>query len=105
MSYLDKAKEIVSGDRQKDYGSPIENFSRIAAMWSIILDKEVSVEEVTMCMIALKQCRLVNSPKHEDSWVDIAGFVGCMSMIHKATGPKPVATTETPKWMRQVKKW
>ena len=80
---LDKAKELVYGDRERDYGSASKNFENISKMWSVILDKEVSIEEVIQCMIALKQCRLINQPTHFDSWVDIAGYVGCWDKTQK----------------------
>ena len=31
---LDKAKDIINGQRQQDYGSPEENFSTIAKLWT-----------------------------------------------------------------------
>lgn len=30
------------------------------------------------CMIQVKAARLVNQQTHEDSWLDIAGYVGCV---------------------------
>ena len=83
MGYLTKAVEVVNGDRQKDYGDIKGNFERIAAHWSQILGKDVSVEEFTLCMIAVKMARLKETPKHEDSWTDIVGYVACIDKIHK----------------------
>lgn len=80
---LDTAKSLIYGDREKDYGKAIDNFTNIAKMWSVILKKEVSIEEVIQCMIALKQCRLINQPQHTDSWVDICGYVGVWDKIQK----------------------
>jgi hypothetical protein len=34
----------------------------------------VDVDEVILCMIAVKMSRLIKTPEHEDSWVDIAGY-------------------------------
>lgn len=82
-SFLDKAKEVIYGDRQKDYGSVSENFTRIAARWSAHLNRPISVEDVAIMMIDLKLSRLANSPTHEDSWTDIAGYVGCMDKYYE----------------------
>ena len=71
---LQKAESSVNGPRAKDYGDAYENHDRIAKIWSVILDKEITVSQVYQCMVAVKQARLIISPNHEDSWVDIAGY-------------------------------
>lgn len=71
---LDQAKSLISGDRIKEYGPPIENFTRIAKMWSIILGIEITASQVAQCMIGLKMTRLIQTEKHADSWVDLAGY-------------------------------
>lgn len=71
---LNKAESLVNGPRAKEYGDAHENHARIAKMWSVLLDTEVSVEQVYQCMIAVKLARLTVTPEHEDSWVDIAGY-------------------------------
>jgi len=71
---LSKAESLVNGPRAKEYGDAHENHARIAKMWSVLLDTEVSVEQVYQCMIAVKLARLTVTPEHEDSWVDICGY-------------------------------
>lgn len=71
---LNKANELVNGDRAKIYGDAFENHGRIAALWSVVLDRDVSVAEVYQCMILVKISRLMNTPDSIDSWVDIAGY-------------------------------
>lgn len=71
---LDTAVTLINGDRERDYGTPAENFGRIADGWSVILDKDVSAEQVALCMAWLKIARLVNGP-HEDSYVDAAAYM------------------------------
>ena len=34
---LDTAEKMVNGDRQDDYGTPENNFSRIAGLWNVYL--------------------------------------------------------------------
>lgn len=71
---LDKAKEIINGARQENYGKPERNFNQIAAYWSLYLDHDVSATDVALMMVLMKLARLQNKPDHEDSWIDIAGY-------------------------------
>jgi len=71
---LNKAESLVNGPRAKQYGDAHENHARIAQMWSVLLDKPVTIQQVYQCMVAVKLARLVVTPDHEDSWVDICGY-------------------------------
>jgi hypothetical protein len=71
---LNAAKDLVNRSRAAAYGEAYENHENIAKLWSVILKKEISVAQVYQCMILLKVARLINTPEHEDSWVDIAGY-------------------------------
>ena len=51
-----------------------DNHERIAKIWSVLLDKDVSVSQVYQCMVAVKLARLIVTPEHEDSWIDICGY-------------------------------
>lgn len=70
---LDEAKQLINGDRQEQYGTPQENFRRIAAMWSAYLGVEVGMADVAVCMALVKACRLANDHKR-DSFVDGAAY-------------------------------
>jgi hypothetical protein len=83
VSILTKADELINGDRAKDYGSTLDNFGRIARMWSAILGVEVTPEQHVLCMLAVKMARLCHSPKHMDSIVDIAGYAGTYEKLLK----------------------
>lgn len=72
---LDEATELVYGDRQNDYGTPQDNFGRIAKGWSTILRQEVTPAQVALCMAWLKIARLVQTPDHKDSFVDGAAYM------------------------------
>jgi hypothetical protein len=71
---LGAAKELVNGDREDDYGEPLENHRRIAGMWSAITGHEYTPEMVALMMIGLKLARLSRRTNHFDSWVDVAGY-------------------------------
>lgn len=76
QTILQKADEIINGERASDYGRAHVNMQRIADMWSAYLGRPVSIEDVSAMMILLKVSRLANTPKLFDSWMDIAGYVG-----------------------------
>lgn len=76
---LNKAGDLIHGDRQSDYGPPRKNFQDIADGWSVILNTPVTVEQVSLMMAWLKIARLAKTPSHEDSWIDSIGYlaIGC----------------------------
>lgn len=81
----DIAKRLTSYDRQLDYGSPIEDFTKQAKMWSVILGVGVTPQQIAMCMITVKLCRLTNSPRHRDSAIDVVGYARCLDLCNQAT--------------------
>lgn len=83
VDVLSSAKELVNGVRAQAYGDAYKNHERIAKLWSVILEKDVSVAEVYQCMILVKTARLMNTPDHEDSWVDIAGYASLGGEINE----------------------
>lgn len=74
---LEHAAEIIK-DRGKRYGPIKQNHERIAALWSVLLGHPVTPVQVAMCMIGVKMARLMESPEHADSAVDIAGYAACL---------------------------
>lgn len=73
---LDKAKSVVTGKREQEYGSPENNFQMIAELWSTYLDTNVSALDVAMLMSLLKIAR-IRAGGTEDSFVDLAGYAAC----------------------------
>jgi hypothetical protein len=83
---LQDAERVITQDRNKNYGEPDEDFRRIAQIASGMgfrMDtgggelRELQGADVSLFMIALKVSRLVWSPEHRDSWMDIAGYAAC----------------------------
>ena len=86
---LSKAGGLINGGRQEKYGSALVNHERIAAGWRVILDKQdITPGQVATCMAWLKIARLVESPAHEDSWVDLAGYAALAGEMETSTPPK-----------------
>lgn len=78
---LQTANRIVFGKRQQDYGRPHVDFSRTAAYWSNLFGVEVRPEQVSLAMILLKISRLMQTPDHYDSVVDLAGYAGTYDLV------------------------
>lgn len=75
---LDACK-VALNSRGQHYGKVLENHNRIAKIWSIILGIKVTEEQVALLMVALKVARLIETPTHQDSMLDIAGYAAVMS--------------------------
>lgn len=74
VKVLENAKQLVNKDRAEVYGDSKINHDRIAKFWSVILGKEITSQQVIMCMTALKLARLIETPDHTDTWTDICGY-------------------------------
>lgn len=105
---LDKAKEIVNGARQENYGKPEKNFANIATYWSVYLGRDIKATDVAAMMILMKLARLENNPKHEDSWIDIAGYAanGCeLATAGRCDEPALIIKTAEDKKVLDVYDW
>ena len=81
---LDKAKNLIYGDREKDYGKTSDNFADICTGWEIIFKNGFTPERVGLAMAWLKICRAsTDNCEKEDSLVDLAGYAGCVEKIKK----------------------
>jgi hypothetical protein len=87
--HLDKAAEIVSGDRQRDYGHPRENHGCTAALWTWYLHRRdqagggnvtIDAQDVCVLNILQKLSRYANR-RTDDSITDVIGYALNMAMI------------------------
>jgi hypothetical protein len=70
-----QAHDLINGERQDAYGSPVPFFTRTAALWSAYLGHAVAGKDVAVCMCLLKLAREANHHKH-DNLLDAAGYIG-----------------------------
>lgn len=86
---FDEANTIIYGDREKVYGDPGKNIRAIAGLWRAFIyakhGQVVNIQEDDVCamMRLLKEARLMNTPDHRDSLVDICGYAGVQERIHE----------------------
>lgn len=83
---LDEATQLTDRTRKDVYAHPSINFERIARMWSVILGVEVTAEQHALCMIAVKLSRLVETPGHRDSLIDLAGYARTIELLYDGGG-------------------
>lgn len=83
---LDAAKAIVTGERERQYGKPEDNFRMIGNLWEIYLKArcldscgglDILPEDVAMMMSLLKIARIASGNYKADSFVDLAGYAAC----------------------------
>ena len=85
---LKEAEKCVCGQRQQDYGSPEDNFTTIAYLWTVYLAAEsdgklafnITAKDVAMMMALLKVARIARGDSL-DSFVDLAGYAACAGEI------------------------
>ena len=75
---LETAAKCVVGDREEDYGSPEQNFDRIAALCSIYLGiADITAKDVAAMLALLNIARIASGHAKRDNWVDLAGYAAC----------------------------
>ena len=79
-SVLAEADYLINNDRNQSYDHPLDNFTRIAQIWTAILGYKISPEQVGLCMVGVKLAREAYQPKR-DNLVDGAGYFGTIQMI------------------------
>lgn len=80
MTILEEAGDAVEGLRNEEYGTPLENHTRTAEMWSGYLGVPVSPTDVCLMNVLQKVAR----GRHyttRDTLVDIAGYARNVEMI------------------------
>lgn len=93
-----EAAKIVNGARRGAYGTPEQNFQRIATLWTAYiglrnpdlqtqgLAPSIEPHDVAAMMRLLKEARLIETPDHRDSFVDLVGYALCGAEV---SGVKP----------------
>ena len=91
---LNEAAELVTRQRESDYGTPEQSYTRIAHFWSVYTGVDLNATDVALMMTLLKVARAQHNPASLDSWVDIAGYAATGGEV--GTGGK--SKDETPTW-------
>jgi len=90
LEVLEEAIALIHGQRADDYGDAQISFQRMADLVNPIIKKaggNLTATDMSLVMIQVKIARLQESPDHEDSWIDIAGYAALGAQI-AITGPE-----------------
>lgn len=77
---LEAAQKCVCGQREQDYGTPEDNFTLIASLWTVYTHAHISAKDVAVMMALLKIARIKHGDK-ADSFIDLAGYAACAGEI------------------------
>lgn len=81
LEQFDAAYANVTADRRDIYGDPQDTYRRISTMRKVVDEcADPQIREI-LGMIITKVARLVQTPDHLDSWIDIAGYSRCGVML------------------------
>ena len=72
--YLEKASELVAGNRENDYGDKVHNHTNIARLWSTYLDVKIEAHDVAILMTLLKVARTKLGIVSEDTYIDMSAY-------------------------------
>jgi hypothetical protein len=78
---LDACREIVTKQRQSQYGKPEDSFTGIAGYWSVYLGTKVTAADVANMMVLLKVARARVNPLNTDHYIDMAGYAACAAEV------------------------
>ena len=81
LERFDASYASVTTDRRDIYGDPIDTYRRVAALRTVVDEcADPQLREI-IGMVATKLVRLVQTPDHLDSWVDVAGYARTAAML------------------------
>lgn len=85
IDILHEAKNVVHGPRHDSYGSPLDNHTRTAQLFTAYLSKKypgITLDAVDVCMLNILQkvSRSANAVTR-DNLVDIAGYAANVELI------------------------
>ena len=83
---LNEARDLITGDRNNQYGPPTQDFDRTAKLLNALgyarVDADSEIHDILASDVALiiaqvKVSRLMHTRDKRDSWVDLAGYAAC----------------------------
>jgi hypothetical protein len=93
LSSIDKAKQLIYGDRNKQYGDAKENFTIVSNFWNIYLAEKlqagISPKDVAIMMTLFKIARQMQNEK-DDNIIDAIGYLGLTDQLNESEGELPI---------------
>jgi hypothetical protein len=73
---LEDAAHITGTERNAVYGDPVELHRHIARIFNAMTGRDVTAAEIATVHMATKLARMIASPDHRDSHVDLMAYAG-----------------------------
>ena len=90
-SILLEAEQVVHGARNDAYGDCVDDYTDVAALWSVVLGFPITPHQAALCMCAVKLRR--EAHKHgRDNLVDLCGYAHIAQRCAEAEGQKEAKT-------------
>lgn len=80
LSEFDTESSVITNSRSA-YGPPKEDFRRAVAMKAVVSECRDPLVRHVLEMLCVKISRLIQTPDHLDSWIDIAGYARTGVMV------------------------
>jgi hypothetical protein len=61
-------------EKGEDYGQPLSFFSKLANIYSEMIGKNITTNQVVAMFMVMKSLRAFNNPDHQDSYLDAMGY-------------------------------
>lgn len=89
LKAFDEQAAKVTQQRGAVYGTIAGDFGRASRLKAVVAECPDPLVRHTLEMICVKISRLIQSPDHLDSWIDIAGYARCGVMASEAAHKEP----------------
>jgi hypothetical protein len=85
-SALLEARDLITGDRNNQYGPPTQDFARTADLLNALgyrrvdagdVVHDIAASDVALIIAQVKVSRIIHTRHKRDSWVDLAGYAAC----------------------------
>jgi hypothetical protein len=82
---IEKAADLITNDRQKDYGDIDTNYEKFAAFLNIFLEdvEKIKPSDAALLMVLLKISRMKQGVFNEDTFADAIGYLGIASALRQ----------------------
>lgn len=85
VDLIEKAGNLVGGDRAEQHGDKHQNFANIASLWNAYLKPKggapITSTDVGYMMALLKIARTQSGAINEDDAIDAIGYIACAGEI------------------------
>ncbi len=81
LKQFDETTRTVTDDRGAVYAHPLVDFGRVAKLKAVVAECPDPLARHALEMICVKIARLIETPDHLDSWIDVSGYARTGVMV------------------------